>query len=206
MAMTERPEIRVVVIDDHEMILQSLVRLLRDDPQMIVVGTALTAAEGIALTRQQNPDVVIIDYTLPDMDAPDAIVVLRDVDPEIKIITPSGSERPGGLYASIRAGSSGWVHKTRAIQELRDAVVNVAAGRPVANEELASLPGLDELVLHYQPIVALTDGRIVGSRLLSAGKTAPAGCFTRSRPWRPRRRRASSWRSTSGPGTGRRTN
>src|ERR1039458_4837104 len=128
--MSEEPVIRVVVIDDHEMILQSIVRLLRDDPQIVVVGAALTATQGIELTQRERPDVVIIDYTLPAMHAPDAIKILRGVYPEVKIITFSGSERPGALYASIRAGSSGWVRKTRAIQELRDAVLNVAAGRP----------------------------------------------------------------------------
>ena len=129
--MSEEAVIRVVLIDDHEMILQSMVRLLYDDPQIAVVGTALTAEEGIAVTQEERPDIVIVDYSLTDMDAPDAIKLLRTVHPEVKVITLSGSDRPGALYASMRAGSSGWVKKTRAIQELRNAVLNVAAGRPV---------------------------------------------------------------------------
>ncbi len=164
--MNEEPVIRVVVVDDHEMILQSVVRLLRDDPQIVVVGAALNAAQGIEITQQERPDVVIIDYTLPDMDAPDAIKILRKVHPEVKIITLSGSERPGALYASLRAGSSAWVRKTRAIQELRDAVHHVAAGLPVNIEEMESLPALDQLVLYFQPIVELVSGRIVGFEAL----------------------------------------
>jgi DNA-binding NarL/FixJ family response regulator len=150
--MSRYPVIRVVVIDDHEMILQSMVRLLRDDPLIAVVGTALTAQQGIRVTREVQPDIVIIDYSLTDMDAPDAIKLLRMVHPNVKVITFSGAERPGALYASMRAGSSGWVNKTRAIQELRNAVLNVAAGQPVSNQEIESLPPLDQLVLHYQPI------------------------------------------------------
>ena len=121
--MSEEPVIRVVVIDDHEMILQSTVRLLRDDPQISVVGIALTAEQGICVTQEVQPDIVIIDYSLTDMDAPEAIKILRMVDPKVKVITFSGSERPGALYASIRAGSSGWVNKTRAIQDLRHTVL-----------------------------------------------------------------------------------
>jgi CheY-like chemotaxis protein len=143
------------------------VRLLEEDTQIVVVGTALTAAEGVEVTQQQRPDVVIIDYHLPDMDAPDVIATLREVHPETKVITLTGSERPGALFASMRAGSSAWVRKTRAIQELRDAVRHVAAGLPVTSEEMDSLPALDQLVLHYQPIFELASERIVGFEALT---------------------------------------
>ncbi len=165
--MSEEPAIRVVVIDDHEMFLQSVVRLLQEDPRIVVVGTALTAAQGVEITRQLRPEVVIIDYHLPDMDAPPAIKTLREVHPAGKIITLTGSERPGALYASMRAGSSAWVRKTRAIQELRDAVHHVAAGLPVTNDEMESVPTLDQLVLHYQPIFELASERIVGFEALA---------------------------------------
>jgi EAL domain-containing protein (putative c-di-GMP-specific phosphodiesterase class I) len=154
--------IRVVLIDDHEMIVQSVVRLLRDGPEIVVVGTALNATKGIEVSRLEQPDVIIIDYTLPDMDAPRAIRTLRSVCPGAKVITFSGSERPGALYESMRAGSSAWVTKTRAIQDLRSAVLRVAAGLPVPNEEWNSLPKLEDLVLHYQPIIEFASGRIVG--------------------------------------------
>ncbi len=157
---------RVVIIDDHEMFLESVSRLLQEDPAIDVVGTALNAEQGIKATRNLKPDVVIIDYCLPDMDAPGVIKVILQVVPQAKLITLTGASVPGALYASMRAGSSAWVRKSRAIQDLRDAVHRVSAGRPVNNDEIQSLPPLDQLVMHAQPVIDLANERIVGFEAL----------------------------------------
>lgn len=165
-AVVSDPTLRIVVIDDHEMILQSVVRLLMADAQLRVVGTAMCALDGIEVIRREKPDVVVLDFHLADMDAPEVIAIIREFDAHVKIVTFSGTDRPGAFYASMRAGSSSWVRKTRAIQELRDAIKHAAQGRPFVSEEIESQPRLEDLVLHYQPVVALDGGAIVGFEAL----------------------------------------
>lgn len=159
--------IRVVIVDDHEMLVESLVRLLGDADDIVVVDTASTGAAGIALARAVRPDVVLMDFQLPDMDGAAATRSLLEHVPEARVIMLTGSDRPGAYYAATQAGVLAWIRKTRAVHDLVDAVRRVHSGERVEAEEHSHLPALHEIVVHYQPVIDLNDGAIVGFEALA---------------------------------------
>jgi EAL domain-containing protein (putative c-di-GMP-specific phosphodiesterase class I) len=158
--------IRVLLVDDHELLVESLVRLLGDDPTISVIGSETTALAGIERAAKEHPQVVIMDYALPDIDGGCATKLLKERHPEIAVIMLTGAERPGSYSAAIDAGCAAWIRKTRASSDLRDAIRRVAAGESVRAEEYEELPPLRELAVYYQPVVELAGRRVVGFEAL----------------------------------------
>jgi EAL domain-containing protein (putative c-di-GMP-specific phosphodiesterase class I) len=166
MSDAQKTKARVLIVDDHEMLAESLARLLADDALITVIGTAYTAADGLEQARSELPDIVLMDYQLPDIDGASVTRALLSELPDIKVIAMTGSDRPGAHQAMLDAGASAWVRKTRAVQELRQVVLTIHAGETVQDDEPAELPGLDEIVVYYQPVVELATQRIVGFEAL----------------------------------------
>lgn len=157
---------RLLLVDDHKMLLDSLARLFRDDPTIGEIRTAETGAEAIEAARTDPPDLVVMDYQLPDMTGADAIRVLRAEHPGLKVIVLTGSDRRGAYLEAVEAGCSAWVRKTRGVDELVAAVHDVNAGLDLLDRELERLPPDGQLVLHYQPVVDLATREIVGFEAL----------------------------------------
>jgi EAL domain-containing protein (putative c-di-GMP-specific phosphodiesterase class I) len=163
--MSER--VRVLIVDDHAMLAESLNRLLSHDPQIQVVGVAHTIGAGIELARAVEPDIVIMDYHLPDGDGASATVRLRAEHSGLRVILLTGSDAAGFRWQATRAGASAWMRKTQAVHDLIAWVHRVHRGERFVDEDDAlELPPLDELVVHYQPIVDLRSEAVVGFEAL----------------------------------------
>lgn len=130
-------EIRVALVDDHDMMLDGLRTGLQARDGISVVATASSVAECVAAVEACTPDVVVADYQLPDGTGLDVARLVRATAPTI-IIT--GLERTGLLHDAAAAGCRGLLLKTVTIAELAESITVVASGsNAFTTEDLLTL-------------------------------------------------------------------
>jgi putative two-component system response regulator len=117
------PRIRVLTVDDHDMFVESLGRLLASQPDIRLVGSAGSVAAAIEATTAYLPDVVLMDYELPDGDGIKAIRAIKALDPRVKVVMLTGRSDRNALTRAVEAGASGFVNKTECVEELIRAIV-----------------------------------------------------------------------------------
>ena len=123
---------RLLIVDDHRMFVDSLVRLLDDEPDLVVVGLAYTIADAVRVIGGLSPDVVLLDYRLPDGDAPACLAQLHDAAPAARVLVMTGLSDEATLSAARAAGSHGVVTKDRAAHDLVESIRAVARGSTIA--------------------------------------------------------------------------
>jgi two-component system nitrate/nitrite response regulator NarL len=127
--------IRVLLVDDHQMVSQSLRMILEQEADIEVVATARSATDAVAAAEAHRPQVILLDYYLPDGDGLSAVAPIRAKDPDIKVILLSGSDDPYALGRAVEAGCVGYLDKVGSLEELAPAVRAAAAGHVVISAE-----------------------------------------------------------------------
>ena len=133
---TDSPPVRVLIVDDHEVLAASLSLVLDDQPGLTTVGVAGTLERARLLMATTQPDVVLLDHRLPDGDGVAAIEELRALQPGAGIVVLTASAADHVLVSAIEAGAAGFVSKTRSLEEVTAAVRAAAAGESVISPEL----------------------------------------------------------------------
>ena len=130
----------VLLIDDHQMFVESLARVLADDSRIEVVGVASTAEDGLRLAGEHRPRVAIVDFMLPDRDGVELAAALKAEHPELMAVMLTASTDDRVLLGAIDAGCSGFLTKDRAVTEVVDAVLAAADGEAlISPAQLARL-------------------------------------------------------------------
>lgn len=130
--------IRVVLIDDHELVRRGLRDVLAGAREVTIIGEAATAAQAVREVLRLVPDVVLLDVRLPDGSGVDVCRRVRAQAPSVRFLMLTSYDDPEALVASLRAGASGFVLKQIRGQALIDAVRGVAAGRELTGEVQAA--------------------------------------------------------------------
>ncbi|MCU1400125.1 MAG: Response regulator with domain [Acidimicrobiales bacterium] len=123
--------IRILVVDDHEIFVHSLVRLLGSKTELKVVGTAGNVAAAVAAASSYSPDVVLMDFELPDGDGPQATRLIKALMPAVHVIMLTARTDDDSLVRAIAAGCSGFVRKEDTVEQLLGAIIAVRDGEPV---------------------------------------------------------------------------
>jgi DNA-binding NarL/FixJ family response regulator len=119
---------RVVIVEDHTMIADGLVAAFAVHDDIEVVGRSRTAAGVADLAVQVEADVVLLDFRLPDGEAPEVLVQLKAALPDVKVVIVSAASDYRSVIRALEAGASGYMLKDQDIDELVAAVRTVRAG------------------------------------------------------------------------------
>jgi DNA-binding NarL/FixJ family response regulator len=121
--------IRVLLVDDHELMRQGLRAILDDDEEVEVVGEAAGGREAVAMARTLSPDVVVMDVAMKDLNGIEATRQIRAECPGVRVLALSSHSDSRYVRAILQAGASGYVLKANAYDDLRRALEAARAGK-----------------------------------------------------------------------------
>lgn len=139
--------IKILIADDHPMMREALRTALEDEPDLQVVGEAGNGKEAIKLVEQLNPDVILMDLLMPEMNGLEAIAQLQKSHPQTKILVVTSLEDEQKVLEAIQAGALGYFPKTAPRPYLLEAIRKVADGVPYLPSGIAQklFKGLREM-------------------------------------------------------------
>jgi DNA-binding NarL/FixJ family response regulator len=130
--------IRILLVDDHSVVRQGLRMFLALDPELEVVGEARNGIEAVRLARQLQPDVVLMDLLMPEMDGIAATTAIRQELPQVEVIALTSVLEDQKVYGAIRAGAIGYLLKDTESEELCRAIKAAAAGQVQLSPQAAA--------------------------------------------------------------------
>ncbi len=120
--------IRVMLVDDHEVVRRGLQAILDRNPELHVVGEASSVAAAVRESARVQPDVVVMDLRLPDGSGVTACREIRDAHPDIKVLILTSHADQDALFSAVLAGAAGYVLKDLDTAAIQKAIVTVGRG------------------------------------------------------------------------------
>ena len=120
--------IRLLLVDDQDIVRAGLRSLLERHPEMDVVGEAGSGTEAVALAEQLRPDVILMDITMPEMNGAEATRQIKETVPEVNVLALTIHEDEAYFFEMLNAGASGYIPKRASPDDLLAAIQIAAAG------------------------------------------------------------------------------
>jgi two-component system, NarL family, response regulator DevR len=173
--LMSKPCIRLLLVDNHQIVRIGLATLFRTVPHFLVVGEAGTVAEAIAQARQCAPDVVLMDVRLPDGSGIEACRQIRSEQPEARVLMLTSYSDEEAVIASIMAGAAGYLLKDTDAEELIEGIEAIARGGslldPAVTQTVLSWMQQPSVQVPGDPLSELSEREREILPLIAEGKT-----------------------------------
>lgn len=126
---------KILIVDDDEMVVESLDIILSTDPELEIAGHASNGEEAVEFCRDHRVDLVLMDIQMPVMDGIGACWAIKKSHPNIKIIMLTTFHDYKNIHQSLQAGASGYLLKSDDIEKQKTTIKTVYAGLPIISEE-----------------------------------------------------------------------
>lgn len=169
--MTSQGNIRVVLADDHAMVREALAQILTESGCIQVVGQATDGAQALEIAGKTQPNVIVLDYSMPRLNAPAAIEPLLRRCPGLKILILTVHENIHYAVKVLESGAHGYLVKSAAVAELVEAIKVVSAGEIYISSQISQgiLQRLRQPKKDREGLDALSQREFELLRLLGAG-------------------------------------
>lgn len=137
--MNSGQPIRLIIVDDHHIVLDGLKSLFNQDTQFQVMATAQTAEEALGLLASHQPDILLTDYRLPGMSGLELAVKVKEKYPKIKRVILSMHDEGMLVRQILKEGVDGYLLKSIQQSELKNALIQISNGLPYVSPEITRL-------------------------------------------------------------------
>jgi len=129
--------IKILVVDDHAIFRQGLISVLQQYEEFEVVGQASSGVEAVDKASELQPDVVIMDISMPGGNGVEATSAIQQNLPDVRVLILTVSNEENDLFTAIKAGAKGYLLKNVSLQELIDSIRLVASGEAIVAPSMA---------------------------------------------------------------------
>lgn len=131
------PPIRILTVDDHQLLRDGISAVVANQPDMTIAGEATNGRESMEIFRTLRPDVTLMDLRLPDMSGIDAITAIRADFPQARILVLTTYKGDAQARRALKAGAAGYLLKSMLRRDLIDTIRSVHAGKRCVPAEVA---------------------------------------------------------------------
>ncbi|HEY5493213.1 MAG TPA: response regulator transcription factor [Candidatus Anoxymicrobiaceae bacterium] len=165
--------IRVMIVDDHKLVREGLNAVFDQGDDIAVVGEVGSGEEAIEMVSNVDPDVILMDISMPGMNGIQATKLIRKQNPAVKIVILTMLDQEGSVYEAVKAGATGYMLKSTSSDELVRAIKTVFEGKALLNPDATAqlIKEFVNLSENHAKDYGLSDREMEVLQLLSEGKT-----------------------------------